>query len=46
MIILLYRLYVSITVVSSHSKSIGISRVDGLSTAPPDLGCHRISAPD
>ena len=26
--------------VSSHPKSIGISRVDGLSTGPLDLGCH------
>ena len=26
--------------VSSHPKSIGISQVDGLSTGPPDLGCH------
>ena len=28
-------------VVSGHSKSTGIPRVDGLSTGPPDLGCHR-----
>ena len=28
------------SVVSDHPKSIGISRVDGLSTGPPDLGCH------
>ena len=27
--------------VSSHPKSIGIPWVDGLSTGPPDLGCHR-----
>ena len=27
-------------VVSGHPKSTGISRVDGLSTGPPDLGCH------
>ena len=26
--------------VSGHSKSIGIPRVDGLFTGPPDLGCH------
>ena len=24
------------------SKSIGIPRIDGLSTGPPDLGCHNI----
>ena len=28
------------SVVSGHSKSTGIPRVDGLSTGPPDLGCH------
>ena len=28
------------SVVSGHPKSIGIPRVDGLSTGPPDLGCH------
>ena len=28
------------SVVSGHPKSIGISRVDGLSTGPSDLGCH------
>ena len=28
------------SVVSGHSKSTGILRVDGLSTGPPDLGCH------
>ena len=27
-------------VVSGHPKSTGISRVDELSTRPPDLGCH------
>ena len=27
-------------VVSDHSKSTGILRVDGLSMGPPDLGCH------
>ena len=26
--------------VSGHPKSTGIPRVDGLSTGPPDLGCH------
>ena len=26
--------------ISGHPKSIGILRVDGLSTGPPDLGCH------
>ena len=30
------------SVVSSHSKSIGILRVDGLSMGPPDLGCHSL----
>ena len=29
-------------VVSGHPKSIGIPRVDGLSTGPPHLGCHII----
>ena len=29
-------------VVSGHPKSIGISPVDGLSTEPPDLGCHSL----
>ena len=28
------------SVVSGQPKSIGISRVDGLSTGPPDLGRH------
>ena len=28
------------SVVSGHLKSTGIPRVDGLSTGPPDLGCH------
>ena len=28
------------SVVSSYLKSTGIQRVDGLSTGPPDLGCH------
>ena len=28
------------SVVSDHPKSIGIHRVDELSTGPPDLGCH------
>ena len=28
------------SVVSGHSKSIGIPRVDGLSMGPPDLKCH------
>ena len=27
-------------VVLSHPKSNGILRVDGLSTGPPNLGCH------
>ena len=27
-------------VVSGNLKSIGIPQVDGLSTGPPDLGCH------
>ena len=26
--------------VSGHPKSIGIPRVDGLSTGPPGFGCH------
>ena len=30
------------SVVSGHLKSIGILQVDGLSTGPPDLGCHNI----
>ena len=29
-------------VVSGHPKSIGISRVDELSTRPPDLGHHSL----
>ena len=29
-------------VVSGHPKSIGILQVDGLSTGPPDLGCHSL----
>ena len=29
------------SVVSGHPKSTGILLVDGLSTGPPDLGCHR-----
>ena len=29
-------------VVSGHPKSTGITRFDGLSTGPPDLGCHRL----
>ena len=28
------------SVVSGHPKSIGISRVNELSTGPPDLGCN------
>ena len=28
------------SVVSGHPKSTGISRVDGLSMGPLDLGCH------
>ena len=28
------------SVVSGHLKSIGIPRVNELSTGPPDLGCH------
>ena len=30
------------SVVSSHPKSIGIPRVDGLSTGPLDLGRHSL----
>ena len=30
------------SVVSGHSKSIGIPRVDRLSTGPPDLGRHSL----
>ena len=30
------------SVVSGHSKSIGILRVDGLLTGTPDLGCHSL----
>ena len=30
------------SVVSGHSKSIGITRVDGLSTGPPSLGLHSL----
>ena len=30
------------SVVLSHLKSIGIPRVDGLSTGPPDLEHHKI----
>ena len=30
------------SVVSGHSKSIRVSRVDGLSTRPPNLGCHTL----
>ena len=30
------------SVVSGHPKSIGIPRVDGLSTGPLDLGCHSL----
>ena len=29
-------------VVSGNPKSIGIPQVDGLSTGPPDLGCHNV----
>ena len=32
------------SVVSGYPKSTGIPRVDGLSTGPPDLGCHSILA--
>ena len=31
------------SVVSGHSKSIGISRVDGLSTGPPEIGVSQLS---
>ena len=31
------------SVVSGHLKSTEILRVDGLSTGPPDLGCHKLS---
>ena len=31
------------SVVSGHAKSIGIPRVDRLSTGPPDLGCFGVS---
>ena len=30
------------SVVSGHPKSTVIPRVDGLSTGPPDLGCHSL----
>ena len=30
------------SVVPGHPKSIGISRVDRLSTGPPDFGCHSL----
>ena len=30
-------------VVSSHPKSTEIPGIDGLSTGPPDLGCHSYS---
>ena len=30
------------SVVLGHSKFIGIPWVDGLSTGPPDLGCHKM----
>ena len=30
------------SVVSGHPKSTGIPQVDGLSTGPPDLGCHSL----
>ena len=30
------------SVVSGHLKSIGILRVNRLSTGPPDLGCHSL----
>ena len=30
------------SVVLGHPKSTGILRVDGLSTGPPDLGCHSL----
>ena len=28
--------------VSGHPKSTGILQIEGLSTGPPDLGCHDI----
>ena len=34
------------SVVSDHPKSTGIPQVDGLSTGPPDLGCHTPSTCD
>ena len=30
------------SMVSGHSKSTGIPKVDGLSTGPPDLGSHSL----
>ena len=30
------------SVVSGHPKSTGILLVNGLSTGPPDLGCHNL----
>ena len=30
------------SVVLGHQKSTEISRVNGLSTGPPDLGCHSL----
>ena len=33
------------SVVSGHLKSTGILRVDGLSTGPSDLGCHKTWCP-
>ena len=32
-------------VVSDNPKSTGIPQVDGLSTGPPDLGCHSDEGP-
>ena len=32
------------SVVQGHPKSTVISRVDGLSMGPPDLGCHIVRA--
>ena len=32
------------SVVSGHPKSIGIPRVEELSTGPPDFGCHICSS--
>ena len=29
-------------VVSGNPKSIGIPQVEGLSTGPPNLGCHKV----